>query len=71
MTGFFEFMPLLHNTREQLAKEYFFEGLQNYMNNKNQRNENKTVLGDFDCTMDEMDRGGGNKTQRVYICDSN
>ena len=41
------------------------------MNNKSQRNENKTVLGDFDCTMDKMDTGGGNKTQRLYICDSN
>ena len=41
------------------------------MNSKSQRNQNKTVRGDFDCTMDKMARGGGIKTQRLYICDSN
>ena len=37
--------------------------MQNYMENKNERNENKIILGDFNCTMDKMDRYGGNKTQ--------
>ena len=28
--------------------------------------KNKTKLGDFNCTMDEMNRDGWNKTQRLY-----
>ena len=38
------------------------------MENKNERNESKIILGDFNCTMDKMDRYGGNKTQRLYRC---
>ena len=38
------------------------------MKNINEGNENKIILGDFNCTMDKMDRNGGNKTQR---CRSN
>ena len=41
------------------------------MENKNEGNENKIILGDFNCTMDKMDRYGGNKTQRLYRCCSN
>ena len=41
------------------------------MENKNEGNENKIILGDFNCTMDKMDRYGGNKTQRLYGCCSN
>ena len=33
------------------------------MENKNEGNKNKMILGDFNCTMDKMDRDGGNKTQ--------
>ena len=36
------------------------------MENKNEGNENKLILGDFNCTMDKMDRCGGNKTQKLY-----
>ena len=32
------------------------------MENKNEGNENKIISGDFNCTMDKMDRYGGNKT---------
>ena len=32
------------------------------MKNKNEGNENKTILGDFNCTMDKMERDGRNKT---------
>ena len=46
-----------------LAREHFFERLQNYMQNKSGGNENKIILGDFNCTMDV-----GNKTQRLYRC---
>ena len=42
------------------------EGLHNYMGNKNQGSENKIILRDFNCTMDKMGRGGGNKTQILY-----
>ena len=44
----------------------FFEGLQNYMQNKNEGNENKIILGDLNCTMDKIDRDDENKTQRLY-----
>ena len=58
--------PSGHSTREQLIKGRFFEGLQNYMENKCEGNENKILLGDFNITVDTMDRDGGNKTQRLY-----
>ena len=32
------------------------------MENKNEGNENKIILGDFHCTMDKMERDGRNKT---------
>ena len=41
------------------------------MENKNEGNKKKIILGDFICTMDEIDRYGGNKTQRLYRCCSN
>ena len=63
MTEFSVFMPLL-------AKWHFFKGLQNYTT-KNEENYNKTIVGDFYCTIDKMDRHGGNKTQGLYRCCSN
>ena len=38
------------------------------MQNKNDGNENKIILGDLNCTMDKKDRDGENKTQRLYRC---
>ena len=35
------------------------------MGNKNEVNENKLMLGEFNCAMDKMDRDGGNKIQRL------
>ena len=43
----------------------FLKGLQNYTENKNEGNENKIILGDFNSTMDKMDRYGGKKTQTL------
>ena len=40
------------------------------MENKCEGNENKIILGDFNITMDKMDRDGGNKIQRLYRCRS-
>ena len=57
-----------YSTREQLHRGRFFEGLQNYMENKNKGNENKIIIEDFNCTMDKMDSDGKNKTQRLYWC---
>ena len=54
-----------------MARGRFFEGLQNYIENKNEGNENKIILGDFKCTMDKMERDGRNKIQRLYRCCSN
>ena len=44
-----------------LDRDRFFEGLQDYMQNKNKGNKNKIMLEDFNCTMDKMDRDGENK----------
>ena len=46
------------------------------MKNKNEGNDYKIIPGDFNCTMDKMDRDGGKKkkkkkrrkTQRAYRC---
>ena len=46
----------------------FCEGLQNYLQNKNEGNENKIMLGDLNCAMDKIDRDGENKTQRLHRC---
>ena len=32
------------------------------MQNETERNENKIMLGDLNCTMDKIDRDGENKT---------
>ena len=46
----------------------FFEGLQNYIQNKNEGNENKIMLENLNCTMNKINRDGENKTQRLYKC---
>ena len=38
------------------------------MQNKNEGNENKIIIGDLNFTMDKIDRDGKNKTQRLYRC---
>ena len=38
------------------------------MENRNEGNENKIILGDFNFTMDKMDKYDRNKTQRLYRC---
>ena len=59
-------LPSGHSTRKQLASGRFFEGLENYMGIKKEGNENKIILGDFNCTMDKMERDGRNET--FYGC---
>ena len=61
VTEFFVFILLQDSSREQLARGHFFEEFQNYMENKFQGNENKIKKGDFNCTLDKMDRDEGNK----------
>ena len=39
------------------------------MKNKNERNENQIILGDFNCTMNKIERDGRNKT--LYQCHLN
>ena len=46
----------------------FFEGLQNYMQNKIEGNEKKIMLGYLNCTMDKIDKNSENKTQKLYRC---
>ena len=41
------------------------------MENKNEGNENKIILGDFNRTVGKMDRDGENKRQTLYRCCSN
>ena len=38
------------------------------MENKNKGSKNKVILGNFNCIMDKMGIGGGNKLQRIYKC---
>ena len=38
------------------------------MENKCEENENKFILGNFNISMDKMDRDGGSKIQRLYKC---
>ena len=67
MTKFSVFIPhLWHNTMEQLAREDFVKGLQKYMENKSERNENK-----INCLMSKIDRDDRNTTQRLYRCGFN
>ena len=40
------------------------------MENKCEGNENKIVLGNFNITVEKMDRDGGNETYRLYRCRS-
>ena len=55
MTEFSVFCaPSGYSTREPLARWRFLERLQNYMENKNQGNEKKIILGDFDFTTNKM-----------------
>ena len=35
------------------------------MQNKNEGNENKIMLGDLNCTMDKIDRDGEKKTKTL------
>ena len=65
------YAPSGYSIREQLARGRFFKRLQNYMENKDEGNESKIILGDFNCSIDKMGRYGGNKTQRLYRCCSN
>ena len=72
MTEFSVFKPLSgHSTRENLASGWSFKGIQSYMENKNDRNENKTTPGGFNDSIDKMDRYDGNKTQMIYRLCSN
>ena len=64
------YAPSGYSTREQLDRGRFFEGLQNYMENKNKGNENKIILEDFNCTMDKIDRDSENKTQILWCSSS-
>ena len=41
------------------------------MENKCEDNENKTILGDFNSTMDKMSRDGGNTILKLCRCHSN
>ena len=60
------YAPSGYNTRQQLDRGRFFDGL--HIENKNKGNENKIILEDFNCTMDKMGRDGEKKTQRLYWC---
>ena len=63
MTEFSVCTPSGNSSREQLDRRGgadFFEGLESYMQNKNEGNENKIIHGDVNCTMDEIDRDGKN-----------
>ena len=50
------YSPSGYSTREQLARGRLLKRLKSFMENKNEWNENKTIVGDFNCTMDKMNR---------------
>ena len=64
------YAPSGHNNKQQLARRRFFKGLQTYIQDKTQGNENKIIIADFNCTLDQKDRDEGNKTNRRYRCHS-
>ena len=37
------------------------------MQNKNEGNKNKIMIGDLNCTLDKVDRDGENKTQTLQV----
>ena len=47
-----------YSTRKSWLGGHFFEELKNYMQNKNERNENRIILGGFNCTLDKTVRDG-------------
>ena len=62
------YAPSGHNTKKQLAREHFLEGLQE---REREREREEIILKDFNCTMKKMGRKGRSKTQRLYRCDPN
>ena len=50
------YAPSGHSNREQLIRRRFFEELLNYIDHKFEGNENKIILGDFNCTLSQIDR---------------
>ena len=59
------YVPSGYITREQLARGHFFEALQIYMQNKNDGNENKIILGDVNCDMDKIDKDSKKKNTKT------
>ena len=57
-----------YSNRKQLARGRFFEGLQNYMENKTKGNENKIIYGDFNCAQNKKDEDGEIKVKILYWC---
>ena len=71
MTNFFVFIP--HHgiaPRNRWLVVISLKDCKLY-DNKNKRNGSKIILGDFNYTMNEMDRDGKNKTRRIDRCRSN
>ena len=60
------YVPSEYSTREQLTRERFFKGLKIYME-KNEGNDNKIILEEFNCTMNKMDRDGKNNTKTLWM----
>ena len=55
------FMTLQGLWPKQPAMGHFFEAIQKHMENKNEGNENRIIIGDFNCIMGKMDKDGENK----------
>ena len=49
------YAPSGHSNREQLIRGRFFEGLQTYIENKTEGNENKILTLDFNCTLEKIE----------------
>ena len=47
------YAQLGHSNRQELARRHFFKELQTYVESETLGNENKIVIGDFDCALDK------------------
>ena len=64
--------PSGQNTRETLAKGTYLKDYKIIWKKKVRKmKKKKKILGDFNCAMDKMGRGGGNKTKTLYRSGSN
>ena len=64
----------IHHIRNNWLGPIFFSPRDSHtkgMQDKNEGNKKRIILGNLNCTLDKLDRVGENKTQRLWRCCSN